>query len=316
VNRSTTHLAGLRFALVGAGAVGSTLAIWFHRRGARAIAVAARRDSRRAAELARFLGCAVPSTAELESRSADLLLLAVPDDALGETARELARRPQAPVALHVAGALPPSAIAPLAAAGSAIGGFHPLRAFPRGATAEVEEPESGLFFALGGAPSAVALGRRLAAAIGGQAEVVSDVARPLYHLAATLVAGGIATLASTAFEIRRRAGIPPEADAGYALLAEGALAGATAAADPATAITGPAARGDLETFTLEARALAAVAPESLPVVHALGRESLRQRARIAPPTAAQERLAEALDRAELLDLAKDRVLTSRREPHG
>jgi predicted short-subunit dehydrogenase-like oxidoreductase (DUF2520 family) len=315
VNPPSGALAGLRFVLVGAGAVGGTLGPWLARRGAVAEGVAARTRSARAVELGRRLGAPVAELSEIDSSGADLLLLAVPDDALEPLARELGRRPQAPVALHVAGALPPSVLAPLAAAGSAVGGFHPLRAFSRRAD-EGEEPEVGLFFALGGDPAAVALGRRLAAGLGGVGEVIADEARPLYHLAATLVAGALTTVAATAFEIRRRAGIPAAADPGYALLARGALAGALAADDPARGITGPASRGDRATFEMEARALAASTPEALPIVLALARESLRQRARLAPPTSAQERLAAALDGSELLDLTKDRVLTSEPEPPG
>jgi predicted short-subunit dehydrogenase-like oxidoreductase (DUF2520 family) len=309
-------LDGLRFALVGAGAVGGALATWMATRGARAISISARPGSARARDLAGDLETRLVELRDLRSADADLLLLAVPDAAVAETATILAARAQAPVALHVAGAMPASVLAPLAAGGSAVGGFHPLRAFAGGRQGEALEPPAGIFFALGGESAAVALGERLAAALGGTAAVIDDAARPLYHLAATLLAGGISTLAATAFEIRRRAGLPEAADAGYARLALDALAGALAAADPAAGITGPAARGDLETFVLEARALARVAPEALPAVIALARESLRQRGRRTPPTSAQKRLAEALKRPELLDLMRDRVLTSRPDSSG
>lgn len=307
-------LAELRFALVGAGAVGGTLALWLEERGARCAAVAARPGSARAAALARRLGSRALELAEVDSSGLDLLLLAVPDGELSAVARALAARRQAPVALHVAGSLGAAAIAPLAAAGSAAGGFHPLRAFAGGEAPSA--PPAGIFFALGGAPEAVALGRRLATALGGAAEIVADDARPLYHLVATLLAGGLTTIAATALEIRRRAGLPEAADAGYALLAREALAGALAAGDPALGITGPAARGDLETFALEARALARIAPEALPAVIALARETLRHRARLGLSSVAQERLARALEEPDLLDLARDRVLTSERDPHG
>jgi predicted short-subunit dehydrogenase-like oxidoreductase (DUF2520 family) len=309
-------LAGFRFALVGAGAVGGALAAWMATRGARLVAVAAREGSRRARSLAEALDAALVGLDQLDSAGADLLLLAVPDTALSAAASALASRSQAGVALHVAGALPASAIAPLARRGTAIGGFHPLRAFAGSRPAPGDEPPAGTFFALGGDPAAVAAGARIAAALGGTSAVVTDSARPIYHLAATLLAGGITTLAATAFELRRRAALPEEAEPGFARLAQDALAGALAADDPADGITGPAARGDLETFAAEARALARIAPEALPIVLDLARESLRQRHRKTSETPAQRRLAEALRNADLLDLPKDRVLTSGPEPHG
>lgn len=299
---------------MGAGAVGGALASWLTRRGARAAVVVARPGSARAERLAGELGSRFGALASLSTCDVDLLLLAVPDAALAATSELLARRPQAPVALHVAGALGASVLAPLAASGCAVGGFHPLRAF---AVGEAErEPVVGLFFALDGAPAAVAMGRRLAAALGGQAAVVPETSRPLYHLIATLLAGGLTTLAATAFEIRRAAGLPAEADPGYALLAADALAAALRSEDPAHGITGPAARGDLETFLTEARSLRDVVPEALPIVLALARETLRQRARIEPESPARNRLRAALDRPHLLDPAEARVLTSGPEPDG
>lgn len=299
---------------MGAGAVGGALASWLTRCGARATAIAARPGSTRAGRLADELSSRQEAVASLSSAGADLLLLAVPDAALADVAGILARRPQAPVALHVAGALGAGVLAPLAAGGCAVGGFHPLRAFPGGEGER--EPVPGLFFALDGAPAAEAMGRRLAAALGGRAAVVTEASRPLYHLVATLLAGGITTIAAMAFEIRRAAGLPAEADAGYSRLATEALAAAFAARDPASGITGPAARGDLDTFLAEALALRESVPEALPAVLALARETLRQRARIEPESAARKRLRSELDRPDLLDPAEVRVLTSGPEPHG
>ena len=306
-------LAGLRLALVGAGAVGGNLARWFAARGAVVATVTARPGSRRAAALAAELGAAPQAVDQLASAACDLLLLAVPDEEIAPLAGRLAERPQAAVALHVAGALDASVLTPLAPAGSAAGTFHPLLAFSGIAAAD---PEPGIFFALDGDDDAVELGRRLAAALGGRAAIVSGSSRPLYHLVATLLAGGVTTVAATAFEIARAAELPEEASDGFRQLATRALAGALAAAEPAAGITGPAARGDLATFLTEARTLEATSPAALPIVLALARESLRQRARVAPETAAQQQLREALERPDLLDRTGDRVLAFPPGRHG
>ncbi|MBZ0102344.1 MAG: DUF2520 domain-containing protein, partial [Thermoanaerobaculia bacterium] len=123
---------------------------------------------------------------------------------------------RARVALHVAGALGAGVLAPLAATGIAVGTFHPLRAFP------AVEPDpaaaAGCFFALDGDPRARSLGRRLAEALGGESAVVPEEARTIYHLAATLAAGGVATVLAAAADLARAssgttADSPPRASA-------------------------------------------------------------------------------------------------------
>ena len=90
--------------------------------------------------------------------------------------RHAGERPQADVALHVSGVASAAALEPLRSAGSAIGGFHPLRAFP--APERCVEEAAGVFFALDGDPAAIALGQRLAAAFGGTCRVDLGGAAP------------------------------------------------------------------------------------------------------------------------------------------
>jgi len=255
-------LDGLRVAVAGPGRVGTSLAHWARTAGA-SIEIVAGRTAVRAAPVAAALGARAEAVGSLASDGCDLLLVAVSDDALDAVARDLARRPQAAVALHTAGSRGASALAPLAgprpAANRTDGGsFHPLKAFPAPLTDLAEA--AGTFFALDGPPAALALGRRLAAAFGGTAEVVPEALRPLYHLAASVAAGGVATLVSSAADLARGLGLPDAVGRGYLTLASGALAKLGAAAKAAevagrplvpalgAAITGPVARGDVATF--------------------------------------------------------------------
>jgi predicted short-subunit dehydrogenase-like oxidoreductase (DUF2520 family) len=102
--------------------------------------------------------------------------------------------------------------------------------------------------------------------------------RTLYHLAASLAAGGIVTLLALAGELAERLGLPPEVERGYLELARGAVAAALAGG-PAGALTGPVARGDGATFLRQIEALSGLAPEKVPLVLLLARETLRQQAR-------------------------------------
>lgn len=298
---------GLRFTLIGPGSVGESLAAWIVARGGALSRLAGRPGSPSLDAAARRFGVPGVETRELATRGDELLLIAVPESELDGVACLLARRPQAEVALHVSGVAGAAVLEPLRAAGSAIGGFHPLRAFPAPETSVAEA--AGLFFALDGDPRAVALGRRLATGFGATSAVIPAEQRPLYHLVATLMAGAMTTVAAVAMEIAERSGLPGEVRPGFARLATDALARALALPDPAAGITGPAARGDQRTFLLELGELARIAPEAVPVVIALARESLRQRSRLAAPDPPRIALAELLARVNLLDLTKDRVLT-------
>jgi predicted short-subunit dehydrogenase-like oxidoreductase (DUF2520 family) len=295
-DRPRQLLAGLTFSLAGPGRVGSSLAHWLVAGGARLAAAAGRRRSPAAAELTRRLGGEACAVGELDSGGHDLLLLAVPDPVLPEVAEQLGRREVAAVALHTSGSRGAEVLAPLTAAGAATGSLHPLKAFPR--TLADPRHAQGLFFAVDGAPAALELARRLSRCWGARAVAVAAAARPLYHLAATLAAGGVVTLVATAAELARRLGLPAEVSRAYLELARGALDAAADAAAPADAITGPVARGDLATTRAQLELLARQDRETAALVAHLGQASLRRLAERQPLAEGQaELLAELARRA-------------------
>ena len=300
--------------MIGPGAVGQSLAAWIVTGGGTLLQAAGRPGSGRLDAFADAMNVPAVDARDLRTLGEDLLLITVPDGEIAGVAAQLANRPQAGVALHASGVSAAAVLEPLRAAGSAIGGFHPLRAFP--APERSVATASGVFFALDGDPQAIALGRRLAKAFGGTAAMIPADQRPLYHLVASLMAGAVTTVAAVAAEIAARSGLPGDVRPGFARLATDALAKALALPDPAEGITGPAARGDRDTLFRELAELDRVAPEAVSIVVALARESLRQRSRLAAPDPPRLALAELLSRADLLDLAKDRVLTSSRKPTG
>ncbi|HTG33662.1 MAG TPA: DUF2520 domain-containing protein [Thermoanaerobaculia bacterium] len=271
-----TPLAGLRFSVAGPGKAGSSLARWAMAAGAELVAVA----GRRVGEPAWPGGPERVALADLDTAGQDLLLIAVGDGAVAEVAARLAARPQARVVLHTSGSLDASALAPLRA-GSKIGSLHPLKAFPQ----PLPDPAEGrgVFFAVDGDPEARELACRMAGAWGGVAAEVPAEARPLYHFAATLAAGGVVTLLAAAAEIAGGIGLPEEVTRGYLELARGSLAAAARALDEgkplAAAITGPVTRDDRETLRKHLAALGSLTPEKLPLAIFLLGEILHQTGR-------------------------------------
>jgi predicted short-subunit dehydrogenase-like oxidoreductase (DUF2520 family) len=179
-----------------------------------------------------------------ELPSGEVILLTVPDAALPEAARSI---PPGPVVLHCSGAAEVDVLRPHAPAGS----LHPLMTFPG---PEVAIPDlAGVPAAVAGDPAAQEAARAIARSLGmSPFSVPGD--RRLYH-AAAVMAGNFATvLLADAAAVLAAAGVDP-ADA-PGLLAPLALQSLrNAAADPAAALTGPAARGDSATIERHRAAL-------------------------------------------------------------
>ncbi|HET9767166.1 MAG TPA: DUF2520 domain-containing protein, partial [Thermoanaerobaculia bacterium] len=194
----------LRLALVGPGKVGSSVARWLLAHGA-TLVVVARRSAAALPRWATAAGSRAEALDDLVTADCDLLLIAAPDAAVEAIATTLAAHAQSPVALHTSGLLTAEALAPLRRAGSAVGGLHPLRAFPRPLPAP--SLASRTFFALQGDDAALAMARRIAEALGAPHAEVPGPARALYHLAATWAAGGAVTLLGTAVDLHARAGV-------------------------------------------------------------------------------------------------------------
>lgn len=287
---ATPPLAGLAMSLVGPGRAGSSVARWLLAAGARLVAVGMR-PGRPLPRWAASAGARRVGIEELAGAGEDLLLVAAPDASVPAVAAALAARRQAAVALHLSGAMGAEALAPLRAGGTQVGALHPLRAFPRPLPSPAVARRT--FLALDGDPAALALGARLAAALGATAAPVPAQVRPLYHLAATLSAGGVVTLVTAAVGLVESLGLPPAASAGLLELARGSLA-ATSAERPWRAITGPVARGEPR-YLAQLAALRERAPELHPLALLLALETLRQCARGGPLDDAQRALHKGLD---------------------
>jgi predicted short-subunit dehydrogenase-like oxidoreductase (DUF2520 family) len=202
-----------------------------------------------------------------------VLILAVTDSALGDVAYDYAqvgRAPRGCAAVHLSGALSTDVLAPLHAAGYAVGSLHPLQAVAD--RWQAGERLEGAAFALAGDPAAIAAGRRIASALGGLAFVVPPHLRPLYHAAAVMASNYMLALLAAAIRLLGQAGVG-EDDAFRALLplVRGTLDNIEQLGLPA-ALTGPIARGDVDTVRLH---LARLSGEERTLYCGLGLELLR-----------------------------------------
>ena len=249
-------------AVVGAGRVGTALAVLLGRAGHAIVAVSGREAT--PARAATYLpGVPVLSPADAAARG-EAVILAVPDDALPELAIDLAEgaelRP-ACWAVHVSGALGLDALAPLVAAGARRLAMHPLQTVPDVEGAIERIPGSAIAVTADDEEGA-ALGSRLAVDVGGRPFPLADARRPLYHAAAVFASNYVVTSAGIAEELFREAGVPDPA-AALLPLARASLEN-VARLGPGGALTGPAVRGDAGTVARNLEALRASAPHAVP----------------------------------------------------
>lgn len=186
----------------------------------------------------------------------DLVVIAVPDDAIPDVAARLARTGKVGarhVVLHVSGVLDGSALEPLAASGAALGSLHPLQSLSDPTTAP--ERLRGAYAAVEGDDRAVRAALELARSVGLQPFELAAGQKARYHAGAVFAANFLVTLYGTAEKLFTGAGVPP-ADAAPALLSlmRGVLDNVKARG-AAGALTGPVARGDAESVRRHLSAL-------------------------------------------------------------
>lgn len=249
-----------RIGFVGAGRVGIPLARAFARAGWPVTAVASRDPKRRAAfrtQVPDAKGFAEPAAVLDES---DLIFLTVPDDAIAPIAAEL-RLYSGQALVHTSGLLDAAVLGPAMAAGTGAGSFHPLVAFADAADADrALDALAGATIAVDGDDSVVALLAELAEAIGARPVRLPPGAKPAYHAAAVLAAGGFTALLDAIAELGRGAGLEERvALAVYAPLIRQTLANAERLGI-AAALTGPMVRGDEGTVRAHLAAMADLAP--------------------------------------------------------
>ena len=268
--------ARLAVGVVSAGRVGAVLGAALARAGHTVVAASGvSKDSiRRAEEL--LPGVALLPPDEVV-RSADLVLLALPDDALAGMVRGLvatgAVRP-GQIVVHTSGAHGVEVLDPAAELGALPLALHPVMTFT-GRAEDLERIAACCFgvTATAGDEAAWSVGEALVVEMGAEPVRVPPSARPLYHAALTHGANHLVTLVGEAAELLRDAGVAsPERLLGPLLSA--ALDNALRHGD--RALTGPVARGDAGTVRTHIAVLGRYAPQMLPGYRVLAERTARR----------------------------------------
>ncbi len=253
--------ARLAVGVVSAGRVGSVLGAALAGAGHVVVGVSAvsRASVRRAAELLPDVPVLPPD--EVVRRS-DLVILAVPDDVLADLVAGLAttgafRAGQ--IVVHTSGARGVDVLAPASALGVLPLALHPAMTFT-GRAEDAPRLASACVGVTVADETGWSVGEALVLEIGAEPVRVPPQARPLYHAALAHGANHLATLVRDAVDTLEQAGVVG-AQRLLAPLLEAALDNTLRHGD--RALTGPVARGDLDTVRLHLKVLAESAPELL-----------------------------------------------------
>jgi predicted short-subunit dehydrogenase-like oxidoreductase (DUF2520 family) len=171
-------------------------------------------------------------------------------------------------------------LAPLAEKGWSIGSVHPL--------VSVSEPKAGArllkeaFWCVEGDKRAVRLARALVRDLDGKSFSIDSRNKPLYHAAAVMVSGNVTALFDVASQMLVQCGLTDKQARQVLLPLLSSAVDNLRDLDPAQALTGTFARGDLETVKRHLAALKDNEP-TLEIYRVLGRWSLELAARRLDP---------------------------------
>lgn len=271
-----TRPARLGVGVVSAGRVGAVLGAALSRAGHTVVAASgvSRESVRRAEDLLPGVPLLPPDEVV---RMADLVLLAIPDDAVAGTVLGLAATDSlrsGQIMVHTSGAHGIDVLRPAAERGVLPLALHPVMTFSGrsedleriaaccvGVTAEDDDE------------AAWSVGEALVVEMGAEPVRVPSSARPLYHTALAHGANHLVTLVAESTELLRAAGVGvPERMLGPLLSA--ALDNALRHGD--RALTGPVSRGDAGTVRAHLAVLSDNAPDMVAAYRELARRTARR----------------------------------------
>ena len=195
-------------AIIGAGHLGTALALGLHNAGFSLHELVTRDDVRslkRAQKLARRVGAKARmiSAAALTAR---VIWICVNDDAIRPLAEQLAKREnwQGKIALHSSGALSSDELSALKHQGAYVGSVHPMMTFVGNGPVSFK----GISFALEGDAKAVTFGREVATALGMEPFTIPKSSKVLYHATGSFSSPMVIALMTFAERVAAAAKVP------------------------------------------------------------------------------------------------------------
>ncbi len=261
----------LKLGFIGAGTVGTALAIRLSSKGYPVVAVSSRSQTS-AKNLARAVkGCCVFSDRQDVADIAGLVFITTPDDAIATAVSQLKWHAGQSV-VHCSGADSTDILQPAKKSGAQVGVFHPLQTFA--STKQAIENIAGSTFALEAEPPLLDTLKEMATALGGYWIELKPSDKVIYHVAAVIACNYLVTLVKLATDLWQTFSIPPhQATQALIPLIRGTINNIDTIGIP-QCLTGPIARGDTVTIRKHLDALEKKAPGLLSTYRELGLQTI------------------------------------------
>ncbi len=265
-----------KLVLIGPGRLGQAVTTLLAEAGYPVAAVISR-DIDRAISAARFIGNRDAGTTDFSrARDGDIVLLALPDDFLAEGALQLRQKgwlaPDA-VLIHFSGRHPAAILNQGSATPVRAMSLHPLQTIANAVAGLRNLP--GTPFSVEGEDALIPLGEALVEAMGGHPFRIRSEQKPLYHTAACVASNYLITLAATAAEIMAACGIPENESLKMLIPLLNGTGRNLITFGPEQALTGPIARGDVQTVASHLEALSKLPNELGDIYRVMGKKTVK-----------------------------------------
>ena len=259
-----------KMGIIGSGVVGTAIGVVLNAKGYEITGVHdIKSESTR--QLVERIGCASYLDPQDVARSADILFITSSDNAIQQVVDELAEsnafRP-GQVIVHMSGAQSSEILDRAKEFGAQVLSVHPLQSFANLEGAIANLP--GSVFSIEGDKGAYGAAVCIVETLGGEYFFIDRKAKPLYHAGACVVSNYLVTLLDLGTKLLESTGIPPSmATRALMPLVHGTINNVENIGIP-KALTGPIARGDLETINKHLECMEEMAPEMMKLYTLLG----------------------------------------------
>jgi predicted short-subunit dehydrogenase-like oxidoreductase (DUF2520 family) len=260
----------VKLGFIGAGTVGSALAIRLSLEGYQVVAVSSRGKTS-ARHLAQLINCRASDNNQGVVDAAELVFITTPDDVIATVVNEVQWH-TGQSAVHCSGADSTQSLETARKAGAQVGVIHPLQTFASAKEAIDNMP--GSTFALEAEEPLLTTLKEVATVLGGHWIELAAKDKVIYHAAAVIACNYLVTLVKLATDLWQTFNIPPQ-EAVQALLplVRGTIHNLETVGIP-QCLTGPVARGDTGTIKKHIEALQNVAPAMLSTYRELGLQTI------------------------------------------
>jgi len=261
----------LKLGFIGAGTVGTALALRLSEKGYKVVGVSSRSRTS-AGNLAQTIrDCQVFDSNQDLVSAAELVFITTPDDAIGPVASQIQWR-AGQSAVHCSGADSTDVLEPARRAGAHVGAFHPLQTFA--GVKQAIENMPGSTFAIESEEPLLSTLKDMVISLGGQLVEMKASDKVIYHASAVIACNYLVTLVKLATDLWQSFGIPSQqATRALLPLLRGTINNIDNLGIP-QCLTGPISRGDSGTIKKHLTALQETAPQVLSTYRELGLQTI------------------------------------------